>query len=90
MRTPNGARTTALIAGVLAGGIAIREWFYVRDHPHAFGPALWIALLGVAGVVVSLAVAECAKRIAAHDDRLARLERQSHLETPFPWSEGLG
>lgn len=50
----------ASIATLMFLGAAIHELVYRHDHPHAAGPAGVLAVLGIAGALVSAAVAVAA------------------------------
>jgi hypothetical protein len=41
------------IAGVVFLGAAVHEWWYKADHPHAYGPAVVIAVACLAGALLS-------------------------------------
>jgi len=42
------------IIGLIA--VAVHEFSYASDHPHAYGPAKVIAWTGIAGAALGLAV----------------------------------
>lgn len=47
----------ATVSSLLFVGVAVHEINYRLDHPHAYGPAVVIAVAAVAGALVSVAVA---------------------------------
>jgi hypothetical protein len=68
--TRSNLLTFALVASVVSAavflGVAVHEWNYANDHPHAYGPARVIAWMGVAGALGSAAVAALAFTLNRH------------------------
>jgi hypothetical protein len=73
---------TAIVAALLFGYVAIHEWTYAIDHPNAYGPAKVIAVAGLAGVLLSIAVmiGSWSLHDAEEKEQRERLERL-HRET---------
>ena len=57
----------AVVAAVVFAGAAINEWSYAGNHPHAYGPAKVIAWMGVAGALISIAVAGLAFSVSRQE-----------------------
>lgn len=47
----------AVLAAAMFVGVAVHEISYANGHPHAYGPAVVIAVAAAAGALVALAVA---------------------------------
>jgi hypothetical protein len=54
--TKERIKWAAIVAAVLFGIVAWHEWRYAQDHPHAYGPANYIVLVAIGGVVLAAAV----------------------------------
>ena len=49
-------RWLTLIGGALCAYVALQEFTYAHAHPHAYGPAINIALLACGGVALAVAI----------------------------------
>jgi biotin carboxyl carrier protein len=60
-------KRAALVAAVLFAIVAWHEWRYAQDHPHAYGPANYIVLAAIGGVVLAAAVFSLAVELVRLD-----------------------
>lgn len=64
----------AVAAAVLFAGVAIHEWGYAAGHPHAYGPAVVVAVAAAGGVLLALSVAYIGFTLARREvEQAARL-----------------
>jgi hypothetical protein len=52
-----GVKYLAAAASFVCFGVALHEWSYAGDHPHAYGPAKVITALALAGCALGIALA---------------------------------
>lgn len=53
----------AYVGTILFAYVAFHEFSYAMDHPNAYGPAVVIGIGGIAGALVSVAVAMVARTL---------------------------